>query len=35
MNVYLDYQAAKPVDIRVISEITIYLNHDGGVTNGK
>ena len=26
MNVYLDYQAAKPVDIRVISEITIYLN---------
>jgi len=26
MNIYLDYQAAKPVDIRVISEITIYLN---------
>jgi len=26
MNAYLDYQAAKPVDIRVISEITIYLN---------
>ena len=27
MNIYLDYQAAKPVDVRVISEITIYLNH--------
>ena len=26
MNIYLDYQAAKPVDVRVISEITIYLN---------
>ena len=26
MNVYLDYQAAKPVDVRVISEITIFLN---------
>ena len=26
MSVYLDYQAAKPVDIRVISEMTIYLN---------
>lgn len=26
MNVYLDYQAAKPVDSRVISEMTIYLN---------
>ena len=27
MNIYLDYQAAKPVDVRVISEINIYLNH--------
>ncbi|MBY8986280.1 MAG: cysteine desulfurase [Candidatus Lokiarchaeota archaeon] len=27
MSVYLDYQAAKPVDIRVISEMTVYLNH--------
>ncbi|MFW9865858.1 MAG: cysteine desulfurase family protein [Candidatus Thorarchaeota archaeon] len=26
MNVYLDYQSAKPVDSRVISEMTIYLN---------
>lgn len=26
MNVYLDHQAAKPVDSRVISEMTIYLN---------
>jgi cysteine desulfurase len=26
MSVYLDYQAAKPVDSRVISEMTIYLN---------
>jgi len=26
MNVYLDHQAAKPVDVRVISEMTIYLN---------
>jgi len=26
MSVYLDYQAAKPVDIRVISEMTVYLN---------
>ncbi|MFX1531456.1 MAG: cysteine desulfurase family protein [Promethearchaeota archaeon] len=26
MGVYLDYQAAKPVDSRVISEMTIYLN---------
>ncbi|MHA2124663.1 MAG: cysteine desulfurase family protein [Promethearchaeota archaeon] len=26
MSVYLDYQAAKPVDVRVISEMTIYLN---------
>lgn len=26
MSVYLDYQAAKPVDIRVVSEITMYLN---------
>ena len=27
MSVYLDYQAAKPVDVRVISEMTVYLNH--------
>ena len=27
MNIYLDYQAARPVDVRVISEMTIYLNH--------
>ncbi len=26
MSVYLDHQAAKPVDVRVISEMTIYLN---------
>ncbi|MFX1476891.1 MAG: cysteine desulfurase family protein [Promethearchaeota archaeon] len=26
MNVYLDYQSAKPVDSRVISEMTVYLN---------
>ncbi len=26
MSVYLDHQAAKPVDSRVISEMTIYLN---------
>jgi cysteine desulfurase len=26
MSVYLDYQAAKPVDIRVVSEMTMYLN---------
>ena len=26
MSVYLDYQAAKPVDIRVISDMTVYLN---------
>ncbi|MFX1279797.1 MAG: cysteine desulfurase family protein [Promethearchaeota archaeon] len=26
MSVYLDYQAAKPVDSRVISEMTVYLN---------
>jgi cysteine desulfurase len=26
MSVYLDYQAAKPVDVRVISEMTVYLN---------
>ena len=26
MSVYLDYQAAKPVDVRVVSEMTIYLN---------
>jgi len=26
MNIYLDYQAAKPVDVRVVSEMTIYLN---------
>jgi cysteine desulfurase len=26
MSVYLDYQAAKPVDLRVISEMTVYLN---------
>ena len=26
MSIYLDYQAAKPVDSRVISEMTIYLN---------
>ncbi|MCK4382343.1 MAG: aminotransferase class V-fold PLP-dependent enzyme, partial [Candidatus Lokiarchaeota archaeon] len=26
MSVYLDYQAAKPVDIQVISEMTVYLN---------
>lgn len=26
MSVYLDYQAAKPVDIRVISEMKVYLN---------
>ncbi|MFX1571949.1 MAG: cysteine desulfurase family protein [Promethearchaeota archaeon] len=26
MNVYLDYQAAKPVDVRAISEMTVYLN---------
>jgi cysteine desulfurase len=26
MNFYLDYQSAKPVDSRVISEMTIYLN---------
>ncbi|MFW9877590.1 MAG: cysteine desulfurase family protein [Candidatus Thorarchaeota archaeon] len=26
MDIYLDYQAAKPVDSRVISEMTIYLN---------
>ncbi|MHA2181631.1 MAG: cysteine desulfurase family protein [Promethearchaeota archaeon] len=27
MSVYLDHQAAKPVDVRVISEMTVYLNH--------
>jgi cysteine desulfurase len=27
MSIYLDYQAAKPVDVRVISEMTVYLNH--------
>ncbi|MHA2391823.1 MAG: cysteine desulfurase family protein [Promethearchaeota archaeon] len=27
MGIYLDYQAAKPVDSRVISEMTVYLNH--------
>jgi cysteine desulfurase len=26
MSVYLDYQAAKPVDVRVISEMMVYLN---------
>ncbi|NVM37674.1 MAG: cysteine desulfurase [Candidatus Lokiarchaeota archaeon] len=26
MSVYLDYQAAKPVDVRVVSEMTMYLN---------
>lgn len=26
VSVYLDHQAAKPVDVRVISEMTIYLN---------
>ena len=26
MSVYLDYQAAKPVDVRVVSEMTVYLN---------
>ncbi|MHA2397707.1 MAG: cysteine desulfurase family protein [Promethearchaeota archaeon] len=26
MSIYLDYQAAKPVDVRVVSEMTIYLN---------
>jgi len=26
MSFYLDYQAAKPVDIRVVSEMTMYLN---------
>ncbi|UCD01498.1 MAG: cysteine desulfurase [Promethearchaeota archaeon] len=26
MSVYLDYQAAKPVDLRVVSEMTVYLN---------
>ena len=26
MSVYLDYQAAKPVDVRVISEMVVYLN---------
>ncbi|MHA1932290.1 MAG: cysteine desulfurase family protein [Promethearchaeota archaeon] len=26
MSVYLDHQAAKPVDVRVISEMTVYLN---------
>ncbi len=26
MSVYLDYQAAKPVDVRAISEMTVYLN---------
>lgn len=26
MSVYLDYQAAKPVDIRVVSEMAMYLN---------
>ncbi len=27
MSIYLDYQAAKPVDVRVISEMTVYLNN--------
>ncbi|MHA1987350.1 MAG: cysteine desulfurase family protein [Promethearchaeota archaeon] len=27
MSIYLDHQAAKPVDVRVISEMTVYLNH--------
>lgn len=27
MSIYLDYQAAKPVDVRVVSEMTIYFNH--------
>ena len=26
MSVYLDYQAAKPVDVRVISDMVVYLN---------
>ncbi len=26
MSFYLDYQAAKPVDVRVVSEMTMYLN---------
>ncbi|MFX0029235.1 MAG: cysteine desulfurase family protein [Candidatus Hermodarchaeota archaeon] len=26
MSIYLDYQAAKPVDLRVVSEMTVYLN---------
>ncbi len=27
MSIYLDYQAAKPVDVRVVSEMTIYFNN--------
>jgi cysteine desulfurase len=27
MSIYLDYQAAKPVDLRVVSEMTIYFNN--------
>ncbi|MFX1410502.1 MAG: cysteine desulfurase family protein [Promethearchaeota archaeon] len=27
MSIYLDYQAAKPIDIRVVSEMTIYFNN--------
>ncbi|MFX1315874.1 MAG: cysteine desulfurase family protein [Promethearchaeota archaeon] len=27
MSIYLDYQAAKPIDVRVVSEMTMYFNN--------